>query len=204
MILVYFTWFSDSFITLINDADCFRQWLESAQFAGPILVIGLLAAAIVVTPLPSAPIALMSGALYGHYFGTLYVILGSELGALIAFSLARLSGIDVTRKWLDGHARFGWLSSQNAMMFIVFVSRLLPFLSFDVISYVAGFTSLRFWRFALATLLGIIPVSFVLAHFGSKLVKADTQEIVVTMAVIGLLSSIPLAWRWTSQLRHNS
>ena len=49
----------------------------------------------------------------------------------------------------------GWMGSQNALMGIVFVSRLLPFLSFDIVSYGAGLTTLSAWRFALATLAGL-------------------------------------------------
>jgi uncharacterized membrane protein YdjX (TVP38/TMEM64 family) len=41
-------------------------------------------------------------------------------------------------------------------MTIVFVSRLLPFISFDIVSYAAGLTRLAMWRFAVATLAGIV------------------------------------------------
>ncbi len=45
--------------------------------------------AILVSPIPSAPIAVAAGAAYGHTWGRLYVLLGAECGALAAFGLAR-------------------------------------------------------------------------------------------------------------------
>jgi uncharacterized membrane protein YdjX (TVP38/TMEM64 family) len=43
---------------------------------------------------------------------------------------------------------------------IVMALRLITFISFDIVSYASGLTSLKPWRFALATLVGVIPVSF--------------------------------------------
>ena len=69
-------------------------------------------------------------------------------------------------------------------MGVVFVSRLMPFLSFDVISYAAGLTSLVFWRFVIATLFGIAPASFVLAHVGSEMASAELNRIAVALLLL--------------------
>jgi uncharacterized membrane protein YdjX (TVP38/TMEM64 family) len=80
-------------------------------------------------------------------------------------------------------------------MTVVFATRLLPFVSFDVISYAAGLTPLTLWRFAVATLLGILPASFVLAHFGDELATGDLHGAVLTVLALGLITLLPLAWR---------
>ena len=61
-----------------------QEMLLSLGFWGPLSVVALMTLAVVLSPLPSAPIALAAGALYGHTLGTLYVLAGAELGALIA------------------------------------------------------------------------------------------------------------------------
>lgn len=162
---------------------------------GPAAIIGLMTLAILFSPLPSAPIALAAGAAYGHVWGTLYVAAGSEIGAMAAFGLARLLGHDVLRKWFGDRLSMGLIGSQRALMAIVFVSRLLPFISFDLVSYAAGLTVLSFWRFALATLAGIIPASFLLAHFGSELVSGETDRIMISVVLLGGITLLPLAFR---------
>jgi uncharacterized membrane protein YdjX (TVP38/TMEM64 family) len=162
---------------------------------GPITIVVLMTVAIVVTPIPSAPIALAAGALYGHIWGTLYVAAGAEIGALVAFALARLLGYTFLRRWLGDRLSFSLLGSQWAMMGIVFVSRLLPFLSFDLVSYAAGLTPLKAWRFAAATLAGILPASFLLAHFGGELASGDPGRLAITGAALGGLVLIPILWR---------
>jgi len=78
-------------------------------------------------------------------------------------------------------------------MAIVFASRLLPFISFDVVSYAAGLTTLTLWRFALATLAGILPASFLLAHFGGEMAAGEVDRILYAVLALGLLTGIPLA-----------
>jgi uncharacterized membrane protein YdjX (TVP38/TMEM64 family) len=174
---------------LENDA-ALKQWLQELGAIGPLAIIGLMTLAIVLSPLPSAPIALAAGAAYGHTAGTVYVILGAETGAIIAFVIARLVGIVTVRKWIGPQLIQRLEGSQNALMGIVFVSRLLPFVSFDLVSYAAGVTPLRFWRFALATLAGIIPASFLLAHFGAEMASGESQRIGTTLLLLGGLSLV--------------
>lgn len=56
-------------------------------------------------------------------------------------------------------------------MATVFGSRLMPLVSFDMISYAAGLSRLHIERFALTTLAGIVPESFLLAQFGTEAVS---------------------------------
>ncbi|MEX2644591.1 MAG: TVP38/TMEM64 family protein [Acetobacterales bacterium] len=166
---------------------------------GPLLVIGLMTVAIVMSPIPSAPIALASGAAYGHFWGALYVAVGSEAGALVAFGISRLIGYDALRAWLGARLPTGvlhrFIASQNALMAVVFATRLMPFLSFDIISYAAGLTPLRTWRFAVATLLGILPASFLLAHFGDELASGDWRRAGITVLVLGFITLLPVVWK---------
>ena len=165
--------------------DDYGQW-------GPLLIIILMCAAIVMSPLPSAPIALVSGAAYGHIWGTIYILIGALLGASIAFSIARMLGYEAMKKRFGNSLKFKWLQSDNHLMLAIGISRLIPFISFDIISYAAGLTSIGYLRFALATLLGIIPASFLLAHFGSKLVTSDLPNMVLTILLLGGISAMPI------------
>ncbi|WP_207903863.1 hypothetical protein [Martelella mediterranea] len=82
------------------DGERISGWIEAAGIWGPVLIVSLMTIAIVATPIPSAPIALAAGAAYGHTLGTVYIVAGAELGALVAFGLARVLGRDVLVGWL--------------------------------------------------------------------------------------------------------
>lgn len=186
-------------LAIILDGHALREFVMGLGMAGPTAIVALMIVAILVSPIPSAPIALAAGALYGHTWGTGAIALGAELGALAAFGLARLLGRDALQRWLGSRLPKARLGSQNALMAIVFISRLLPFISFDVVSYAAGFTTLTWWRFALATLAGILPASFLLAHFGEEMVTGELDRILYALLALGLLTLVPLLVHYVRQ-----
>ena len=63
--------------------------------------------------------------------------------------------------------------SQAALMLTIFLLRVVPFVHMDPISYVAGLTPLRLWRFVVATFAGITPMSFVLVTLGDRVAASD-------------------------------
>ncbi len=182
----------------LPDLGQLKMWLADLGSWGPAAVIVAMIVAILISPLPSAPIALSAGAVYGHFWGALYVLAGSEIGALGAFLLARFLGFEALQARFGAALNQGLFGSQNALMWTVFISRLMPFISFDIVSYAAGLTRLTLWRFALATLAGIVPASFLLAHFGSELASEEPTQIMIAVLAIGLVASLPLLARLIS------
>lgn len=169
--------------------------IKELGLLGPLAIIFLMAIAIVISPIPSAPIALVSGALYGHTFGTIYVVIGAIAGASIAFMMSRKLGHDYINRKLHHRMPVKIVGSQNTLMMIVFVTRLAPFISFDVISYAAGLTRLTYSRFIIATLMGIIPISFLLAHLGSEVNNGEMERIVFALVLLGFITLVPIIFK---------
>ncbi|MFB6259668.1 MAG: TVP38/TMEM64 family protein [Thiohalorhabdaceae bacterium] len=192
-------------LALLLDGEALRARIDALGAWGPAMVVGLMTLAILVSPIPSAPIAVAAGAAYGHTWGTLYVLIGAECGALAAFGLARWLGYEALHRWFGERISRGWLGSQGALTGFVLVTRLLPFVSFDLVSYAAGLSVLTFWRFAVATLVGTVPASFVLVHFGGEMVSGEGGRIMLAVIALGGLTLIPvLAAYWQRRRRASS
>ncbi len=172
-----------------------RDQIGALGAAGPVAVALIMALAIVVSPIPSGPIGVAAGAIYGTLWGGIAVICGAFLGACIAFLAARYLGFDAIRASENRLLKaIAAPRSQWSLMAIVFASRLIPFISFDAVSYAAGLTSLTFARFALATLLGVIPVSFVLTAIGAGLQGAEMST--PLLALIAGITLLPVVGKW--------
>jgi len=190
--LVYIVLHRTGALSLFMDSERLHLAIQKAGAMGPLVIIGFFMIAVVINPLPSAPIALAAGFAYGHTWGTVYVVIGSVSGAFIAFTIARLLGHDVLYRWFGEKLKVGLLGSQLGLMGMIVVFRLLPFLSFDIVSYAAGLTEITWWRFLLATTVGIIPASFLLAHFGSEMGTGDPGRIGITVLLLGFITVIPI------------
>lgn len=183
-------WLHHSQIRLFSVAG-FRQAIEGLGLFAPLLYIGLLMLSVVVSPLPSAPLAMVAGVVWGPLWAGCYSVIGGFLGGIIAYFIGYTLGRS-TVKALTGKAIY--FSKRRGEIFlgwVIFVTRLLPVLSFDLISYGAGMTGLSFPIYAIATLLGMIPSTFLLTYIGSTFTVEWPVAIVVTTIFVVILILLP-------------
>jgi uncharacterized membrane protein YdjX (TVP38/TMEM64 family) len=62
-------------------------------------------------------------------------------------------------------------------------ARLVPVVSFDIISYAAGLTRMGFWRFMLATAVGMAPATFIYSYLGGR-APQYVQVLLVAFGVV--------------------
>lgn len=121
-------------------------------------------------PLPAFFITLTNANLFGWWQGCILSFVSSMLGAALCFYIARFLGRDVVEK----------ICTRGALLSIekffdkhgkkcILVARLLPFISFDVVSYAAGLTAMDFWGFFIATGIGQLPACIVYSYVGGML-----------------------------------
>lgn len=142
------------------------SWLDGQGLWGPLLLILLMILAVVVGPIPTLPVSAAAGLAFGILAGTLVAITGATLGALIAFWVSRLLARDYFRRKLGEHPLFAPDASSAALFWGVLLTRLIPLFSFALISYAAGLTAITAGRFALASVVGMLPMTFVFAGLG--------------------------------------
>jgi uncharacterized membrane protein YdjX (TVP38/TMEM64 family) len=170
-----------------------KEWLAAKGAFAPFIYIITMALAVIVTPIPSLPLDIAAGALFRPFLGTVYSVSGALGGAVISFLLARYLGREFIERFLSGHINFCTECSDRFLTKIVFLSRLIPVVSFDVVSYGAGFTKMSLKNFTIATLFGMIPLTFVYNYFGSVIVFGKMLTLIVGIAMVALFFLIP---RW--------
>jgi len=173
-----------------------RDWLDGLGPWAPFVFIILMTAAIVVSPVPSVPLDIAAGLTFGFVWGTLYVLIGAELGAVIAFLIARRLGRPRLARRLPASAmtRIDALTARRGVRALILM-RLLPVFNFDWVSYAAGLTSISVPVFALATLVGMIPPVMAIVAVGSTL-PGNPVLAATILAMLVLAVLIPLAMPW--------
>lgn len=192
---IYWVMLETGALTTVTNKAALSEWIDQLGYWGPVGIIGLMITAIVLSPIPSAPIAMVAGAVYGSLWGTVIVVIGAEAGALIAFAIARSLGYDVIHRWKRLRPVLNWLGkerSQGALMLVIFTSRLVPFISFDGVSYAAGLTPLAFWRFVVATLAGVIPTAYLITAFGGLLMASESGVVTVLLILVSGITLLPI------------
>jgi uncharacterized membrane protein YdjX (TVP38/TMEM64 family) len=187
VIILQYRWELASFFR----PDNIKEWLNDAGILAPLLFTGIMMVAVVISPIPSLPLDIAAGAFFGPFLGTVYSVIGASAGAVISFLIARLLGREFVERFLRGHINFCSQCSDKLLTKIVFFSRLLPFISFDVISYGAGLTKMSLKKFIMATFLGMIPLTFVYNYSGSVVVFGKRLTFALGVCMVLLFFLIP-------------
>ena len=124
----------------------------------------------VIAPLPAFLITIANANLFGWWQGAILSWASAMVGAALCFWIARVVGREAVEK-LAGKNGIRQMEEffQRHGTQSVLIARLLPFVSFDWVSYFAGLTSMRFWSFFWATGLGQLPATIVYSYVGGML-----------------------------------
>lgn len=166
---------------------------QESGAAGPLLLMLVMVIAVVVGPIPTLPVTATAGLAFGLVNGTIIAATGALIGALAAFWIARLLGREsICRRFPDNPvlARDG---SQRFLTIAILLTRLIPLFSFALISYVAGVTAIRAWRFAGATLVGMLPMTLVFAGLGNTFKLNPVLTVFAALAILTIMIWLPWA-----------
>ena len=142
----------------------------------------------IAAPIPAFLITLSNAAIFGWWQGAILSWSSAMVGAALCFYIARVLGRDVVEK----------LTSKGALESVdvffekygnrtILVCRLLPFVSFDFVSYAAGLTNMRFRSFFIATGIGQLPATIVYSYVGGTL-TGGAQKLFVGLLTLFALS----------------
>lgn len=149
----------------------------------------------VAAPLPAFLLTFANANLFGWKAGALLSWSSAMAGAAVCFYIARILGRDFVEK----------LTSKTGLKQIdeffekygrqsVLIARLLPFISFDIVSYAAGLTSMNFLSFFIATGIGQLPATIVYSYVGGML-TGGAKLFVTGLLILFALSALIILLR---------
>lgn len=181
-------------LSVLRDPAELRALVRGFGLLGPVVLVVLQAAQVVVAPVPGQVLAVVSGYLYGPWFGTLYNVIGITIGSTIAFWLSRRYG----RSYVERIAHEEVLAAFDALDDthvggILFGCFLVPGLPDDVICFLGGLSDLSLRRFVVIAVVGRTPSFFLVNVLGSSLwagrlgVSLGVSAALVVLSLLGYL-----------------
>ena len=143
--------------------------------------------------LPGAAIlSLAAGAIFGVLQGTMFVVAGATIGAILAFLVSRTLLRDwVVRKFGGRMEGIDRGLRENGLSYLLFL-RLVPAFPFFLVNLACGVTGLPLRTYALGTLFGIMPGSLVFVNAGASLAAIESVRQVASPRVLGSFALLGL------------
>lgn len=141
--------------------------IEGLGWWGPVAFVATYNLATVLF-VPGSVLTLGGGAIFGVWWGSIYVFAASTLGAVCAFAIGRYLCRDRVVKYMEAHPKFKALDravSKEGLK-IVFLTRLCPLLPFNLLNYALGITQVSLKDYVLGSF-GMIPATILYVYAGS-------------------------------------
>ncbi|MCG9966770.1 TVP38/TMEM64 family protein [Pelotomaculum terephthalicicum JT] len=179
-----------------------KDYILSFGIWAPIISFLLMVLQSVAAPLPAFIITFANAGLFGWVKGAVLSWSSAMTGAVLCYAIARVYGRSVVEKLTTRSAlREVDVFFERYGKWAVLIARLLPFVSFDVVSYAAGLTSMGFWEFFWATGLGQLPATIVYSYVGDIL-AGSVRTVVFGLLLLFALSAFALMFKQIWQDRH--
>jgi uncharacterized membrane protein YdjX (TVP38/TMEM64 family) len=145
--------------------------LRSWGVLAPAVYLVAVTIEVVIAPIPGTFLYAPGGALFGGFLGGAVSLAGNVLGAGIAcqltrgFGAGRLPAVQnhALQKLLDVIERRG--------AWVIFLLRVNPLTSSDLVSYAAGLSAIRPWKVMLGTLFGMAPLCFAQSYAAQEVLR---------------------------------
>lgn len=175
-------------ILVSGDVEAVRDYILSYGAWAPVISASLMVLQALAAPLPAFLITFANGLAFGAFWGGMLSLASATLAAAISFGISHALGRTVVEALVGKQSLGGadrWFERHG--VYAVLVARLIPIVSFDVISYAAGLTRMGFWKFLAATIIGMAPATFVYSYLGEQAPQYIDAMLIIFGVVVAAL-----------------
>ena len=182
------------FMFASGDLTAVREFVASYGGYAALISFLLMVFQSVAAPLPAFLLTFANASLFGWWRGAILSWTSAMAGAAVCFVISRVLGRDAaerltSRTGLRQIDTFFEKYGKNTVL----ICRLLPFMSFDIVSYAAGLTSMSFGAFFIATGIGQLPATLVYSYVGGMLTGGAKLFVTGLFILFALSALIVLA-----------
>jgi uncharacterized membrane protein YdjX (TVP38/TMEM64 family) len=144
-------------------AEALGRFLDTAGFWAPLVYMAIYAVGVCLL-LPGTFLTGLGAAIFGAYWGFLYVWVGAMIGASAAFFIGRTLGRDFAASLIGNKLKkYDDAIERNGFATVLYLR--LVYFPFTPMNFGMGLTKVRFWDYFAGTGLGIIVGTFIFTFF---------------------------------------
>jgi len=126
----------------------------------------------------------VGGSLFGRKYGLIYNFIAVVLSSTLAFILSKNIRTIVQKQFhFEKYDRYIELIEKYGFKILVFM-RVTIIFPFDVLNYAAGFAGMRYRKYILANIIGVIPEVVFLTCFGQSLRAPKSLQFIVLSIIL--------------------
>ena len=181
-----------SLVDLLKNTDRFKAWIDGFGAWGVIVFAALRILQTVVKFIPTEPIEIAAGLVWGWFGGFVLCLLGNIIGSIIILIMARWIGMRILRLFrLENKLQsMRFLQDREKRNRLLFVFYLVPGTPKDTMTYFVGLTDVNWIEFLILSSIARIPAIVSSTICGAYL-GANNFKVAAIVFIVTALLSIP-------------
>ena len=200
LILFAYSYFNKgiAYSLLNSNIEQINTFINSFGIFAFLIFVFLVVLEVVLAPIPPLALYIIAGSLFGGLLGGILTLIGNLIGAFICFKIARKLGENTINKTINKKLKKKFDKFFNKYgTLAIFILRINPLTTSDLVSYLAGFTKIKTLRFLIATGLGLVPLIFIQTFLGDIIITKNPifSILIILFSLIYLLIFIYLIYK---------
>jgi uncharacterized membrane protein YdjX (TVP38/TMEM64 family) len=179
------------FTSIASNPEHFKTWLDQFGVFGKVALVIMMGLQVLVAFLPGEIIELGAGVAYGTIEGMVLCLIGAAIGSYIILWLVRRYGTKIVEHFMSKEKinELSFLKDESKLNRLVFIIFFIPGTPKDFITYFAGLTSVKIWKFIGLTTIARIPSVVSSTVAGDYLMQ---QEFWMVAAIYGVTAVVSI------------
>ncbi len=141
---------------------------------------------------PVPVIVLAGGTIFGLFKGTLYTMIGVLINTPIMYFIGRFLLKDFVHNFVNNHMseklrKALQSTNQKVLALVLFIIRLSPIFSYNLVNYISGVTEIKFLPYILTTIAGVLPGVIVFINIGENVLNVGSKEFFISLSFLLVL-----------------
>ncbi len=150
---------------------------------------------------PGAVMTIAGGLAFGTWWGSLYSLIGADIGAVVAFGAGRFLGKAFVQRIVGErfHKTMNRIA-KNGFVITLYL-RIVPVIPYNALNLLAGASPIRFRDYFWASMIGMVPGTILFAFLGDALWHPLSLRFVVAVLLIAASVGCGEIWRRWSAIK---
>lgn len=160
---------------------------EHVLFAPMIYVLCFAILPIFLFPVPI--LAVVAGAAFGLFAGSLYTIIGAMINSVLMFYIARFLGFRAVSDFTQNSKSkiLKTLGEPGGKFSLILILRLMPLVPYNALNYACGVMNVSLREYVVATFVGIVPATFIMVNLGEKALDMRSNGFIIACVLVAAL-----------------
>jgi uncharacterized membrane protein YdjX (TVP38/TMEM64 family) len=150
---------------------------------------------------PGAVMTIAGGLAFGTVWGSVYSLIGADVGAVVAFGAGRFLGRSFVERFVGERFQATLEKiARNGFQIILYL-RIVPVIPYNALNLIAGASPITFKDYFWASMIGMVPGTILFAFLGDALWHPLSWRFVLAIALIAVSVGCGELWRRWSAAR---